>query len=109
VDGIELAQVRASTTSTIQDLPFGELHYAAPDERVVTRLGAANLDLRLAQPVSHPFSTLMHSIGIPAHMAPRSGICPDVVDVQPYSEGFRFEIGERRYRYTRYGLEREDA
>ncbi len=109
VEGAEMAQIRAALTSAIQDLPFGELHYAAPDERVVTRLGASNLDLTLAQPVSHPFDTLMRSVGIPAHMSPRPGSCPDVIDVEPHEDGIRFSLGERRFRYTRYGLEYDDA
>lgn len=108
VEGEELAKVRAALTSTIGDLPFGELHYAAPDERVASRLGAGNLDLPLAHPMSHPFGTLVRSVGIPAHMAPR-GPAPDTIDAEPCDDGFRFTIGTRRYRYTRYGLEFDDA
>lgn len=109
VEGDVLAQVRAALTSTIEDLPFGELHYAAPDERISTRLGAANLDLRLAHPMSYPFSTIVHSVGIPAHMAPRDGQAPDSVDAEAGEDGFCFGLGARRYRYTRFGLEFDDA
>jgi CRISPR-associated endonuclease/helicase Cas3 len=109
VEGEELAQIRAALTSTIEDLPFGELHYAAPDERVATRLGAGNLDLKLAQPMSQPFGMLVRSVGIPAHMARGIRQPPDSVVAEAFNEGFRFTLGERRYRYTRYGLEIDDA
>lgn len=109
VEGDELAQVRAALTNTLEELPFGELHYAAPDERVGTRLGASNLDLPLAHPMSQPFGTVVNSIGIPAHMAARDTEIPDRVEVQPCEDGFRFALGTRRYRYTRYGLEFDDA
>lgn len=109
VEGEELAQIRAALTSTIEDLPFGELHYAAPDERVVTRLGAANLDLTLAHPMSQPFSTIVRSVGIPAHMARGVGQPPDTVEAEAFERGFRFVLGSRSYRYTRYGLEFDDA
>lgn len=108
VEGNELAKVRAALTSAIGDLPFGELHYAAPEERVTTRLGAANLDLPLAHAMSLPFATLVRSVGIPAHMAPREP-APDVIDAEACEDGFRFVLGTRRYRYTRYGLEFDDA
>lgn len=109
LEGEELAQVRASLASTIEEVPFGELHYAAPDERVATRLGTGNLDLKLAHPMSQPFGTLVHSVGIPAHMARGTQKPPDVVVAEPFDQGFRFSMGERRYRYTRYGLEFDDA
>lgn len=109
VEGNELAQIRAALTSTLEDRPFGELHYAAPDERVGTRLGAANLDLPLAHPMSQPFGIMARSVGIPAHMAPRDTEIPDRVEAEPSEEGFRFALGARRYRYTRYGLEFDDA
>lgn len=109
VDGAEMLKVRAALTSAIESLPFGEFHYPAPDERVSTRLGAANLDLRLAHPLSEPFGTLVHTIGIPAHMAPRTSSLPDVVEAEVIDGGFRFELGTKRYRYTRYGLEFDDA
>lgn len=109
VEGTEIAQVRAALTSAIEDRPFGDLHYATPDERVVTRLGAANLDLRLAHPMSQPFGTLVHTIGVPSHMAPAGEAIPDVVKSEAIDGGFRFCLGARRYRYTRYGLELDDA
>jgi CRISPR-associated endonuclease/helicase Cas3 len=109
LEGQLMADVRASLTSTIEELPFGDLHYPSSDERVSTRLGAPNLDIKLAQPMSHPFGIVMRSVGIPAHMGPRDAGVPDVVETEPFEEGFKFQIGTRSYQYTRYGLEKSDA
>lgn len=109
VEGQRMAQVRAAITGTLDDQPFGELQYQAPEERVATRLGAGNLDLPLAHPVSQPFSTVARSVSIPAHMAPKVQTLPERVDATVSDDGFRFSLGERRYRYTRFGLEIDDA
>lgn len=110
VEGKELAMVRAAMSAVIQEKPFGEFHYVAPDERVSTRLGGTNLDLPLAHPMSQPFGILARRLGIPAHMAPGSSdTLPEAIDAQEYANGLRFALGERRYRYTRFGLEIDDA
>ncbi len=109
VEGEELAQIRAALTSTIEDLPFGALQYRAPEERVATRLGAGNLDLKLAHPMSQPFDMLVRSVAIPAHMARGIRQPPELVVPEAFDQGFRFVLGERRFRYTRYGLEFDDA
>lgn len=109
VEGRRIAQVRAALTGTLEDKAFGELQYSAPEERVATRLGAGNLDLALAHPVSQPFGTVARSVGIPAHMAPRVLTLPDRIEAVVCDGGFRFSLGDRRYRYTRFGLEIDDA
>lgn len=108
VIGRDLMQVRAAVTNALADKPFGELHYPAPDEQIVTRLGAANLNVSLAHPMSHPFGTLIHSVGIPAHMAPSTALLPEQIEATTCDDGFRFTLGDRRFRYTRYGLEIDD-
>ena len=109
VDGLQLAQVRAALTGALENEPFGQLQYHAPEERVATRLGIGNLNLALAHPVSLPFATLAHSVSIPAHMAPKTQTLPERIDASVRDDGFRFALGERRYRYTRFGLEIDDA
>lgn len=105
VDGRQMAQVQAALTGTVTETPFGELQYSAPEERVATRLGAGNLDLPLAHPMSQPFDILVRSIGIPAHMAPKATSLAERIDATICEDGFRFTLGERQYRYTRFGLE----
>jgi CRISPR-associated endonuclease/helicase Cas3 len=110
VEGQVIAMSRAALTGTLDDRPFGELQYRSPDERLTTRLGAANLDLTLAHPMSQPFGTLVRSVGIPEHMARGLQSLPERIEATPRMEGFSFALGDRRYRYTRYGLEfDEDA
>lgn len=108
VEGQVIAQVRTALTGVLRLEPFGELHYASDGARLATRLGAENLDLPLAHPVSPPFGILSRSVCIPAHMAPRHGIAPDHVDAEACEGGFRFALGDRHYRYTRFGLELDE-
>lgn len=111
--GPYLEQVRQAETSTLDDAPFGELHYPAAEEHVRTRLGGEALEIPLAHPMSSPFGNLISRLMIPDHMKPR-GVAhwPERIDkdkVQNFDEGFRFELCGNRYRYTRVGLEKDDA
>lgn len=109
VEGNAMAMRRAAETGANNDsLPFGELAYGAPDEAVTTRLGADTWRLPLARPVDHPFGVPLSEIDLPGRMAPPGVQPPEVIDPEPTAEGLRFVIASRRYRYTRFGLERED-
>lgn len=110
VEGRGLADVRAAITNALDDqTPFGEFQYRAPEDRVATRLGAGHLDLPLAQPMSQPFGNMVRSVGIPFHMAPKAQNLPKHIEATACDDGFRFSLGERHYRYTRFGLENDDA
>lgn len=110
IEGRELADVRAAITSTLDDrTPFGQLQYRAPEEHVVTRLGAGHVDLPLAQPMSQPFGNMVRSIGIPSHLAPALQTLPERIEATACDDGFRFALCNRRFRYTRFGLELDDA
>lgn len=110
VEGREMAQLRAAIVSTLdEDSPFGELQYRAPEDRVATRLGAGNLDLPLAHPMSQPFGSMVRSVSIPSHLAPAQRNLPERIVASETDDGFRFALGERHYRYTRFGLEIDDA
>jgi CRISPR-associated endonuclease/helicase Cas3 len=109
VEGNAMAMRRAAETGANDDsLPFGELAYGAPDEAVTTRLGADTWRLPLTRPVDHPFGVPLSEIDLPGRMAPPGVQPPEVIDPEPTSEGLRFVIASRRYRYTRFGLERDD-
>ncbi len=88
--------------------PFGELHYHGTDERITTRLGDDGWTVTLAQPVSHCFGTLIDSLTVPHWLLGERGPWPESVDPEPIDGGFRFALGQRHYRYTRFGLEKDD-
>lgn len=88
--------------------PFGELHYPGSDERVTTRLGEDGWTVGLAHPVSHCFGTMVDSLTVPHWQLPASGPWPEEVQSQLLDGGFGFALGPRRYRYTRFGLEKDD-
>ena len=88
--------------------PFGELHYPGSDERVATRLGEDGWTVGLAHPVSHCFGTMINSLTVPHWLLPGSRPWPEEVRPEAIDGGFGFALGPRRFRYTRFGLERGD-
>jgi CRISPR-associated endonuclease/helicase Cas3 len=109
IDGILLARVREALASSLEDKPFGQLHYRAPDERITTRLGADDWSLPFAQPVVSPFGQMVARLVIPSHLKPSGAAAPENLRAELMADGFSFAIGERRYHYTRFGLEIDDA
>ncbi len=109
IEGALLSKLREALTHTVEAAPFGELQYHAPDERVSTRLGSSDLALPLAAPVVSPFGQTLRSISLPSHLIASDAAIPETLRVEPTGEGFAFGLGARRYRYTRFGLEIEDA
>ena len=109
IEGTLLGKLREALANTVDETPFGELQYRAPDERVTTRLGASDLALPLAEPVGSPFGCTLTRIGLPGHLVASDTAIPETLRVEPTAEGFAFGLGTRRYRYTRFGLEIDDA
>jgi CRISPR-associated endonuclease/helicase Cas3 len=109
LEGTLLAQVRAALAGVLKEEPFGDLHYPDKSERVATRLGAGTLELPLEEPAASPFGQTIHRVLIPAHLLPQETIHEESVRAEPTAEGFRFMLGTLRYRYTRLGLEKDDA
>jgi CRISPR-associated endonuclease/helicase Cas3 len=102
------AEANQALRSLLDDKPFGELHYADKSEQVLTRLGDPTLDLPLAELMRSPFGAILHRVSIPARWLP--GIeAPDAVAAEPFPDGFRFTIADKSFRYTRFGLEKDDA
>lgn len=109
VEGRALAMRRIAETSANDDrLPFGELRYGAPDESITTRLGVDTWRLPLTHAVGHPFGVPLVEIDLPGRLAPPGVTPPDAIEADATPQGLRFAIGPRHYRYTRFGLERDD-
>lgn len=108
IEGKELGEVRQALRSVLDDQPFGELHYADKSERILTRLGSPTYDLPLARAIRSPFGALIERVSIPARWLHDKDL-PDSIHADEINEGFRFSAGETSFRYTRIGLEKDDA
>nr|WP_221933856.1 CRISPR-associated helicase Cas3' [Tepidimonas alkaliphilus] len=108
IEGKELSDIRQALRSVLEEKSFGELHYADTGERILTRLGEPTFDIPLAEPMHSPFGTLIDRITIPAHWIADAS-APDAIEATAMPEGFRFSVGQTAFRYTRLGLERDDA
>lgn len=77
----------------------------------LTRLGARDLQVALAEPLRSPFPNggLIDTLVIPAHLAPRSGRADSTQKAPARTftdDGITiFEAGGRTYAYSRFGLE----
>src|SRR5690606_7130520 len=81
VEGVQLAHaLAAGHASAPFHQPFGELEFNEDGDRVVTRLGADNLQLPLEHPIRSPFGQTLRELVIPGHMAPED--LPEVVSVE---------------------------
>lgn len=108
IEGQELAEVRAALRSVLDEQPFGELHYVDKSEKVLTRLGQPTFDLALEMPVASPFGADIRRIQVPAHWLHGENV-PKSVSAEATNDGFRFNVGRHAFRYTRFGLEKDDA
>lgn len=108
IEGKALGEIRQAIRSLLDDKPFGELHYADKTERVLTRLGQPTYEVPLASPMRSPFATMISHVAIPAHWLHETTV-PEVVQGQQETAGFSFSIGEMSFRYTRFGLEKDDV
>jgi CRISPR-associated endonuclease/helicase Cas3 len=86
--------------------PFNALSFPDDGKAVTTRLGARDLLVDLPEAIAGPFGQTVDRFRIPAWMAgtvtPADQPTPAVHD----GEGWRFRLGERDYRYDRWGLAR---
>jgi CRISPR-associated endonuclease/helicase Cas3 len=110
LEGGLLARVREALSSTLDDAAaFGELQYRAPEVSVTTRLGARDLSLPLSSPMVSPLGNRLTRLHVPGHMVTADAPIPDTLDAEATAEGLAFVLDGRRYRYTRFGLEFDDA
>ena len=88
------------------DTAFSEL--AFPDDvKLATRLGAADRVVEFEPPLSGPFGKAIRELPIRHHLLPQ-GLAPDALpnSICTESGGFRFQLSNVHYRYTRLGLEK---
>lgn len=88
------------------DKPFEGLTFPDADQKVATRLGAADRLVEFDPPLRGPFGLDVRELAIRHHLLPELLFDAAPQHVQPISGGFEFSLGARRYRYSRVGLER---
>jgi len=106
--GRQLADIVQAMRSLLEPQPFGELHYPDNGEHVLTRLGDPTYEIPLAEPLVSPFGATIRRLTIPASWLGGSAI-PDTLHAVGIDGGFRFTIGNQPFRYTRFGLEKDDV
>lgn len=109
VSGEKLMQALQAGTATVDfGLPFGQFDFNEMGGKVATRLGADNWRLPLDRPAESPFGQELHDLIIPDHLA--AGGDEETLTVeQADRDGLILRWGDTHYRYTRFGLEKEDA
>lgn len=94
------------------DEAFGEVLFPDSDQKIATRLGAADRLVIFDPPQPGPFQQAVKQLALRHHQVPE-GVSPDAlptdIAVLPASAGFEFTLGSARYRYNRFGLERLKA
>lgn len=105
VEGSDLARaIAAGLTAAVFDAYFGTFEFNEAGGRVAVRLGANDLQLPLDQPIQSPFGQTLREVVIPGHMVPSRPA--DKVVVEDHHQGtIVLRCADRRYRYSRYGLE----
>ncbi len=114
IDGKALADRSLGRLHTMAfDRPFGTEAFPDQDEKIATRLGAADRLIEVDPPLPGPFGLPVSQLTLRHHQIP-TGLSPDAqpTDWMPLSDslgrtvGFEFMLGTQRYRYSRFGLER---
>jgi CRISPR-associated endonuclease/helicase Cas3 len=94
------------------DDAFGDVLFPDSDQKIATRLGAADRLVVFEPPQPGPFQQAVKQLALRHHQIPE-GVSPDAlptdIGVLPNGAGFEFALGKARYRYNRFGLERLKA
>jgi CRISPR-associated endonuclease/helicase Cas3 len=95
------------------DQLFGDVQFPDGDEKIATRLGAADRLIAFDSPEPlGPFKQGAKQLALRHHQVPQ-GLSPDTgptdIKAMPNAAGFEFSLGIARYRYSRFGLERLKA
>ncbi len=98
--------IRARLNVLDRATPFDdELRFPGSDEKIMTRLGEEGAVLKLDPPPQGPFGRQITRIALPARWS--RGISEDhEVAVEPDRDGLILSVAERRFRYSREGLEK---
>ncbi|NLY54281.1 MAG: CRISPR-associated helicase Cas3' [Firmicutes bacterium] len=98
-------EIAASTIANKFDQYFGQVEFVEAGRAVATRLGIDQLQLAFDRPVTSPFGKTLVEMTIPGHMAPAE-LKDEPLVVEEAADGvITFRCQDRRYRYSRYGLE----
>ena len=91
------------------DDPFDKVLFPDSDQKIATRLGAADRLVTFDPPQPGPFKQDVKQLALRFHQVPK-GVSPDAeptdIAALPDQAGFEFNLGAMRYRYNRFGLER---
>ncbi|MBE0474406.1 MAG: CRISPR-associated helicase Cas3' [Rhodoferax sp.] len=91
---------------------FGTENFPDGDQKIATRLGAADRLVTFDPPQTGPFHQVVKQLALRFHQIP-AGVSPDAVPTDiialPDRAGFEFTLGSARYCYNRFGLERMKA
>jgi CRISPR-associated endonuclease/helicase Cas3 len=91
------------------DDAFTDVAFPDSDEKIATRLGAADRLVTFEPPQPGPFLQDVKQLALRFHQIP-AGVSPDAEPADmvalPDHAGFEFTLGDTRYRYNRFGLER---
>ena len=94
------------------DDAFSDVTFPDSDQRIATRLGAADRLVTFDPPQPSPFKQDVKQLALRHHQLPE-GVSPDAVPTGiaalPDHAGFEFTLGAARFRYNRFGLERLTA
>ncbi|HRX71531.1 MAG: CRISPR-associated helicase Cas3' [Candidatus Competibacteraceae bacterium] len=108
VEGEALALALQATLVGIQPKPFGQFTFNPLNAHLQTRLGLKDWRVRLERAVTSPFGQRLIEIVIPGYLAPATPEETATV-LNEHPDELIFQCGERRYRYTRLGLQGEDG
>lgn len=110
IDGDTLARRGVGHLHTLDyDVAFGDVLFPDSDQKIATRLGASDRLIVFDPPMPGPFQQQVKQLALRHHQIPE-GVSPDAlpvdISVLPEGAGFEFTLGNARYRYNRFGLER---
>ena len=109
VGGAELAEgMIAELNALDREKRLENATFPDSDERIVTRLGEEGVVLRLDPPPVGPFGRCISRIALPARWSQGIGR-DDPVRVCADRDGLVLSVGDRRFRYSREGLNRDSA
>jgi CRISPR-associated endonuclease/helicase Cas3 len=104
VEGTRHGQVQQAGYALLdRELPFDKLIFDQNDH-LATRLGAADRLILFDPPVLGPFGQKTTMLRIPAHLLDANAPEADPTDIAESLGTVTFGLGQRRFRYDRFGL-----
>jgi len=104
VEGTRQGQAQQAGYALLdRDVPFDKLVFDG-DDHLATRLGAADRLILFDPPVPGPFGHAITMLRIPAHLLDVAASEMDPTDIAASSGTVTFGLGQRRFRYDRFGL-----